>query len=140
MSILPWWWRWAALGALCAMVALYTGLKVAGHYQDKIAQIEVAGKQQTKIVKQIEVRQKEVVKNVNQSVKRDIALSDDFYRGLLHPGSSQVPNLTGTPGGTDEAPKTTSPDTACNPSDGSADALVILGWQKFYSDLREAQR
>lgn len=34
-AILPWWTRWAALAALCAAVAIFTGVKVHAH--DRIA-------------------------------------------------------------------------------------------------------
>lgn len=35
LNLLPWWGRWAALGALCAVVAVTVGVKVHAH--DKIA-------------------------------------------------------------------------------------------------------
>lgn len=34
-ALLPWWWRWAALAALGAAVAIFTGVKVHAH--DRIA-------------------------------------------------------------------------------------------------------
>jgi len=136
--IFPWWSKYVAYLTILIWACGYTGIKVASHYEDKLAAIEIVAKQQIKEVKRIEVRQKEVVKNVNRSVSRDIALSDDYYK-LRYSGSSEVSNPAGRPGGTTEASSSDSSDTTCNPKDGAADALVILGWQRYYLDLQKAQ-
>ena len=135
--MIPWWWRWAALGGLIAACCVYTGLKVASHYQDKLDKIEQVAVIQKEKVRVIEVKQREVVKNANQTVKTAVALSDEFYRSLL-PRPGEMPDITGTPGGTDETPTERKTNPTCNPSDAAADAITVLAWQKFYMDLRKA--
>lgn len=136
--ILPWYSKYVGYALIVLLACFYTGVKVADHYQDKLDAIELVAKQQIKEVKRIEVRQKEVVKNVNRSVRRDIDLSDDYY-SLRYSGGGEVSNPSGRPGGTTEAPSSASSDTACDPKDGAADAIVILGWQDFYRQLQKSQ-
>jgi len=137
--ILPWYSRYVGYALIVLLACFYTGVKVANHYEDKLAKIEALGVIQKERVRFVETKQKEVVKNVNRSVSRDIALSDDYYK-LRYSDSSEVSNPAGRPGGTTEAPSSDSSDTTCNPKDGAADALVILGWQRYYSDLQKAQQ
>jgi len=136
--ILPWYSKYVGYALIVLLACFYTGVKVADHYQDKLDAIELVAKQQIKEVKRIEVRQKEIVKYVNRSVSRDIALSDDYY-SLRYSGGGEVSNPSGRPGGTTEAPSSASSDTACDPKDGAADAIVILGWQDFYRQLQKSQ-
>jgi hypothetical protein len=136
--ILPWYSKYVGYALIVLLACFYTGVKVANHYEEKLAKIEALGWIQKERVKVIETKQKEIVKNVNRSVSRDIALSDDYY-SLRFSGSSEVSNPSGRPGGTTEASPPASSDTACNPKDGAADAIVILGWQDFYRQLRDAR-
>ena len=136
--ILPWYSKYVGYALIVLLACFYTGVKVADHYQDKLDAIELVAKQQIKEVKRIEVRQKEIVKYVNRSVSRDIAFSDDYY-SLRYSGGGEVSNPSGRPGGTTEAPSSASSDTACDPKDGAADAIVILGWQDFYRQLQKSQ-
>ena len=137
--ILPWYSKYVGYALIVLLACFYTGVKVANHYEEKLAKIEAIGWIQKERVKVIETKQKEIVKNVNRSVSRDIALSDDYYR-LRYAGSSEVSNTAGTASGVDEGTKTDTFDPTCTPADGSADALTIIAWQRYYSELREAQR
>ena len=136
--ILPWYSKYVGYALIVLLACFYTGVKVANHYEEKLAKIEALGWIQKERVKVIETKQKEVVKNVNRSVSRDIALSDDYY-SLRYAGSGEVPNPSGRPGGTTEASPPASSDTSCDPKDGAADAIVILAWQDFYRQLRDAR-
>ena len=136
--ILPWYSKYVGYALIVLLACFYTGVKVASHYEEKLAKIEALGVIQKERVKVIETKQKEVVRYVNRSVSRDIALSNEYYR-MLYPGSSEVPNFARTTGGVDEGTKTASPDTSCDPKDGAADAIVILGWQRFYRELKKSQ-
>lgn len=136
--ILPWWSKYVGYALIVLWACFYTGVKVADYYEGKLAKIEVIGAVQKERVKIIEGKQKEVVKYVNREVSRVIALSDEHYR-MLYPSSGQVSGFAGSPQSIDEGSKTVTPYPACDPKDGAADALVILGWQDFYRQLREAQ-
>ena len=136
--ILPWYSKYVGYALIVLLACFYTGVKVANHYEEKLAKIESLGVIQKERVKVIETKQKEVVKNVNRSVRRDIDLSDDYY-SLRYSGGGEVSNPSGRPGGTTEAPSSASSDTACDPKDGAADAIVILGWQDFYRQLQKSQ-
>lgn len=140
MSILPFYWRWAALAALCAAVALYTGIKVANHYRGQLDTIYAEGRVQKAHVAQVEVKQREVTKNVQKSTVAAIAASDAFYLKLQHADPGAVSVFAGPASGTTEAAQAVAPYTRCDPADGAADAEVIVAWQTFYRDLQAAQK
>ena len=138
--IFPWYARWVALAALVGLACLYTGIKVAGHYQDRLAAINAVGQAQIQHTKAVEVKQKEVTKNVQRETSSAIARSDAYW---LHQSSSErpVPSVAGPASSPETTAEKPSPDpVTCDLADGAADAILVLGWQKFYSDLQAAQR
>lgn len=137
--ILPWWSKYAALLALILVTNLYTGLKVANHYQDKLAAINAIGAVQKQRVEVIEGKQKEVVKYVTRQTVDFTRASDDYW--LRHPSTGNLPNAAALAGRTGETPASGTPDTArCTEADGAADAILVIQLQAFYNGLREAQK
>lgn len=135
--ILPWWSKYVAYLTILIWACGYTGIKVANHYQDKLAAIRVMVVEQERKVKVIETKQKEVVKNANTSIRSSHAVSDEYYR-LRYPATSKMPDTSGTASGVEETTKAIDVHPACT-AEGSADALTIIAWQKFYQDLMKAQ-
>lgn len=137
--ILPWYAKYVAVAALIVTCCTYTGLKVAGHYQDKLAAINAIGVVQKQKVKIIYRKQKEVSAHVTQTFTDAVAASDTYW--LLHAGASGVPGAAGVTQGTSPtSPPTESDPRRCSEKDGSADAIQVIQLQRFYNGLREAQR
>lgn len=139
MFSFPWYYRWIAIAALIAVCCLWTGVKVANHFQAKIDAILAVGEAQKRKTKAIEKKQTEIVKHANHETRNLVDASDEYYRlRLLRPGS--LPGTPGTTEGTSEGTATGQTDSAqCTEADGSADAIQVIQLQKFYQDIKSAQ-
>lgn len=137
--ILPFWWRWAALGGLVAVCCLYTGIRVASHYEDRLAKINAIGVIQKERVRVIEVKQKEVNHHVGKDTRNLIGASDEYYRLRLKPGPGSLPSIPGSTQGAVEGTKADPADPeTCTSADGAADAITLLMWQRWYREQRAA--
>lgn len=130
--------RWIVLAALIAASGLYGWTRGANHamadFDAYRRSIESAADRQLVRVRLIESRQQAITTEVQNETVSRIARSDSYYR-LHWPNSNPVslPSVPGSPTPADGSPKASAPDTAgCNPADGAADALVIIGWQEWY--------
>lgn len=142
--ILPWWSKYAAIAALIAFCCLYTGLKVAGHYQDKIAKINAVGVIQKERTKYIEVKQKEVLKHVAKQTEDATRLSDAFYDSLLHHRTGTVsydPKVAEGTGSSTEGDQGNS--ARCTQElddakrDWAADAIQVIQLLKAYHSIQD---
>lgn len=141
-------YRLLLIAGLVAAAGLCGWVKGAGHVQaewdkDRAAVEVVVVKQQARTAR-IEAAQKTTTENVSHETDSALARSDEYWRVRypLRPG--RLPDVPGTAAATDAGaapapsdPAGDSPGT-CNPADGSADAIVILEWQRWYRGVSAA--
>lgn len=135
--MIPWYYKYGAYGLLIAIVALFAWTKGANHVQDKWDAQNARNEEQAK---KIEAIQKLKAEQSNNEAKSLLARNDAYWRMRIK--SVQANSAAGSAGGIDEASTADSSNppgsVGCNPQDGSADAIIILQWQKFYEELRSA--
>lgn len=133
-------YRLLALGLLSAALLAFGWVKGATHVQrDWDASKADQAIQNAKIQTQRKDKTTEIHRETNRLIDR----SDAWYRGLrTRPDDLRIPGSTGQ---ADAAPPTASPGTAgdpagaeCSPSDGAADAIVILEWQRWIGKMKGA--
>ena len=140
MSLIPLPYRWIGIAVLI-VAALATGwIKGVDHVQTKWDAQQQA--QAVQIVR-IQAKQTQATETINHATSSLIARSDAAWRLRLKP--VQADPVPGTSGESHAAAETDQADstgraTGCDPADGAADALTIIGWQSWVRAMQEAQR
>ena len=134
-------YRLLAIAALVAACIGFGWTKGADHVQDKWDASVIKDSLTTA---RVQAKQTQATETINHETNRLIARSDDYYRLRIKP--VQANPIPGSSGSTDAAAAPAESDPSrpdwapvCSPSDGAADALVILGWQNVYKAWADAQ-
>jgi len=142
MTLIPWYYRWAAIGLLAASVAITAALKMHEHDQREfdayVAQVRAAGEAQTKKTAGIVTAQTNITTDIGASYGSASArLRPRSGSGALHstdsasrPGSGSVPAVPRAAPGADGSPA----DARPHPTDPPADLATC---QAEYVRLRE---
>ena len=141
MNLIPLPYRLLAIATLIASCVGFGWVKGADHVQDAW---DAATVRQSLIVAHIQAKQTQATKDIDHATRSLVSRSDDYWRLRLKP--LQADPISGTAGQPDAAaapvesdPSRTDWAPVCSPSDGAADALVILGWQNVYKAWADAQ-
>ena len=139
MNLIPLPYRLLAIATLIASCVGFGWVKGAGHVQDAW---DAATVRQSLIVAHIQAKQTQATKDIDHATRSLVSRSDDYWRLRLKP--VQADPVPGTSGESHAAAETDQADstgraTGCDPADGAADAIVILGWQNVYKAWADAQ-
>ena len=139
-ALIPWPYRLLAAAALVAACIGFGWTKGADHVQDKWDASVIKDSLTTA---RVQAKQTQATETINHETNRLIARSDDYYRLRIKPVQAYpVPGASGQPDAASEAvaldPAGVEGAPICSPSDGAADALVILGWQALARAMLEA--
>lgn len=143
-SIIPAPYRWLALAALAGALAGAGWVKGAAHVQAAwdaatVKESLIVARQQAR-VERIEAAQFFNTEKISHETDRALAASDDYWLRFAA-GPRRLPETPGSAGATDGAAAAASPGAArCAESDGSADAIVILEWQRWWTGVRATNR
>jgi len=146
-TLIPLPYRLLALAGLIAAVGLFGWVKGAGHVQDAwdkatAEQSSVVVRQRARVAK-IEAAQQLTTEKISHETDRALARSDAYWGGVRYPATSpgSVPEIPKAAGTTDATSETVAPSPAgCSSADGSADAIVILEWQRWYRGISSAAK
>lgn len=140
-ALIPWPYRLLAIAGLVASCVGYGYVKGADHVQDKW---DASVIKDSLTVARIQAKQTQATKEIDHATTSLISRSDDYYRLRIKPvQAGTVPGASGQPDAAaapvESDPSRTDWAPVCSPSDGAADALVILGWQHVYKAWADAQ-
>ncbi|HEY3432564.1 MAG TPA: hypothetical protein VGK09_08450 [Rhodocyclaceae bacterium] len=139
MSLIPWYYRWLAIGLLSTTLVAFGWIKGAGHVQQQWDAMVSADKI---VMTKVKAVQTVKTQEINHETNRLIARSDAYW-GLRQPSlPSGVPRSSG---GADAETSADALDPArrvegseCSPADGAADAILILQWQRWVVEMKKA--
>jgi len=140
MTAIPLPYRLLAIAALTAACIGFGWVNGADHVQDKW---DAATAEQSSLVARIQAKQTQATETINHATSSLIARSDAAWRLRVKP--VQADPVPGTSGESHAAAETDQADstgraTGCDPADGAADSLTIIGWQSWVRAMQEAQR
>lgn len=138
-SIIPAPYRWAIFGLLILACCTITGLKVAGHYLDRIALLNAAATIQNAHTAATNITTKGIAHDAAKTIVAGFAAIDASYPPprLRKPASSRpLPDAAPVAAitGTDAAPSVSDPQQ-CNDRDSAHDAYQVIELVKFYTDV-----
>lgn len=141
--------RLVLLACLLAGGVLFGWVKGADHVRDawdaeRAATAIVVAKQQARAVR-IEAAQKLTTEKIGHEIDTALARSDAYWGRLRYPPRpGRLPDAPGAAAATDAAAPADATDPAgdtsgaCSPADGSADAIVIIEWQRWWRGVSAA--
>jgi len=91
-AILPWWWRWALLAALCAASAGFGYVKGLDHNSDKIASLQGQIEAATAIGLQAEKRT-EAINKKTAEIKKEVDHENTATHTADHADSARMRNI-----------------------------------------------
>lgn len=144
LNLIPWPWRLLGLGALVAACMAFGWVKGAAHVQAAwdaatVKESLIVARQQAR-VEHIEAAQLLTTEKIAHETDRNITASDNYWRLRLPAGHRRLPETPGAAGQADGATPPAPPGAArCAEADGSADAIVILEWQRWWRGIEAAQ-
>lgn len=145
LNLIPWPWRLLGLGALVAACMAFGWVKGAAHVQAAwdaatVKESLIVARQQAR-VERIEAAQFFNTEKISHETDRALAASDEYWRLRFAAGPRRLPETPGAAGATDGTAEAAAPGAAgCAEADGSADAIVILEWQRWWQGIRAANR
>ncbi len=144
MNLIPWPYRIIALITLAIACVAFGyvkgGNEVQGQWDKDKASVAVVVARQQARVEHIEAAQLLTTEKIAHETDRNITASDDYWRLRLPAGHRRLPETPGAAGQADGATPPAPPGAArCAEADGSADAIVILEWQRWWRGIEAAQ-